>query len=422
MPAMKTIRTVAAGIVLALAAAACSSDDGGSASSPSVQPMSPGDSMSAASIETGAATLRAGLSTLLQEHVYLAGIATGTALQEGPDSDAFAAAAATLDANSVGLADAVGSVYGEKGGDTFLDLWRAHIGMFVDYTVGAATGDEKMKMKAAKDLDGYREDFGAFLESATEGGLPKDAVAEELAPHVETLTAAIDAQAAGNPDAFMLLQEAASHMPHTAHVLAGAIVTQFPDMFDGSVDDPAAELRTVLQTQLQEHVYLAGIATGTALTQGADSKAFTVAAETLDANSVALSESVASVYGDEGGDTFLDLWRAHIGMFVDYTVGAATGDEKMKMKAAKDLDGYREDFGAFLESATEGGLPKESVAEELARHVETLTAAIDAQAAGEAMQFDLLREAASHMPHTADVLAGAIVMQFPEMFAPATAS
>ena len=74
-------------------------------------------------------------------------------------------------------------------------MWRKHIGFFVDYTTGKATGDDDAVKTALSDLEGYGGDFGAFLESATNDGLPKDAVAENLAMHVETLTAAIDAQA-----------------------------------------------------------------------------------------------------------------------------------------------------------------------------------------------------------------------------------
>jgi hypothetical protein len=176
--------------------------------------------------ETAAATTRAVLTAQLQEHVYLAGIATGTALSAGPTSAAYKAAAATLDKNSVQLSETVGSVYGDAGGKQFLDLWRKHIGFFVEYTLGAAKNDTAMKNAAVKKLDGYRADFGAFLESATEGGLPKAAVAEELVPHIQTLAAAVDAQAAKSPTAYDKLKTAADHMPMTAAILAGAIATQ----------------------------------------------------------------------------------------------------------------------------------------------------------------------------------------------------
>ena len=226
---------LAAGIALvAVLGAACGRDDDTAASPDAAQDATSHESMPAAATaataptDTPAAGLRAGLTSLLQEHVYLAGIATGTALGGGD----LAAPAAVLDKNSVALSEAIGSVYGDAAGTQFLDLWRKHIGFFVDYTTGTATKDQAKVDKAKADLDAYRSDFGAFLASANPN-LPKDAVAEELRPHVATLFAAIDAQAAKSPDAVDKLREAAGHMPMTANVLAGAIAKQFPDKFGG---------------------------------------------------------------------------------------------------------------------------------------------------------------------------------------------
>ena len=187
------------------------------------------------SSDTPASDLRAGLTALLQEHVYLAGIAINQAVADGGDLEApaTAAAVAALDANSVDLAGAVGSVYGEAGGDQFLALWRDHIGFFVEYTLAGAGGDTEGQEAARDALNGYRSEFGAFLEAATDGGLPAEAVAEELIPHVDSVFAAIDSVLAGSPDVFADLRTAAGHMPHTAQVLAGAIIAQFPDTFAG---------------------------------------------------------------------------------------------------------------------------------------------------------------------------------------------
>ena len=185
---------------------------------------------SAEGTETGSAELRATLTHGLNEHVYLAGIAVKQGVDNGLDSKQFKAAAGTLDGNSKALAEAIGSVYGPDAGEQFLALWRAHIGMFVDYTKGKATNDSKLVDKAVEDLDGYRAEFGAFLESANPN-LTQDAVAEELKPHVASLSAAIDSVVAGKGDAFDKLREAAGHMPQTANVLAGAIVKQSPEKF-----------------------------------------------------------------------------------------------------------------------------------------------------------------------------------------------
>ena len=204
---------------------------------------------------TPAAGLRVGLNALLSEHVYLAAAATNAAL--GGRQPEFEAAAAALDANSVDVARAIGSVYGPDAEQAFLPLWRKHIGMVVEYTVGVATGDRAKQEKAVNDLVGYTQDFGAFLSGANPN-LPKAVVADLVKHHVLTLKAVIDAQAAKDQDrAFTALRTGAGHMQMIADPLAGAIVKQFPDKIAGASDTPAATLRTTLNLALREHVYLA---------------------------------------------------------------------------------------------------------------------------------------------------------------------
>jgi len=178
-----------------------------------------------------AAGLRAGLNTLLQEHVYLAAAATGAAL-DGRDAE-FKAAAGALDQNSVAISKAIGAVYGTDAERAFLPLWRRHIGFAVDYTLGVASGDRAKTGKAVGDLLGYTEDFGAFLASANPN-LPKNVVAGLVKHHVITLKDVIDAQASKDPaKAYMALRTAAGHMSMIADPLAEAIVKQFPDKFTG---------------------------------------------------------------------------------------------------------------------------------------------------------------------------------------------
>src|SRR4051812_49066754 len=267
--------------------------------------------------ETGAATLRANLTDLLEEHVYLAGIAVSTGVNSGLTSAAFKAAAATLDTNSVALSQAIGSVYGKDAGQGFLALWRKHIGMFVAYTKGLATHDTRAAAKAQKDLDGYRSSFANFLHSANPN-IDVSATADDLQMHVRTLSAAIRAVVGKQGDAFAKLRLAAQHMPGTAAYLAGAIAQQQPKKFDGDVKSPASELRSGLTGLLVEHVYLAGITVNTGVTAGLDAPAFRAAAATLDANTKDLAKAIGSVYGESAQKRFLQLWRAHIGFFVEY--------------------------------------------------------------------------------------------------------
>ena len=176
-----------------------------------------------------ASTLRVTLNVLFRDHVFLAAGATGAALG-GRDGE-FKAAAASLDANSVAISKAIGSVYGDGAEKAFLPLWRKHIGFVVDYTVGLATKDRMKQDKAVADLVAYTEEFGAFLASANPN-LPKSAVAGLVKDHVLTLKAVIDAQGSGNPQrAWSAAQEAANHMAMIADPLAAAIATPFPAKF-----------------------------------------------------------------------------------------------------------------------------------------------------------------------------------------------
>lgn len=334
----------------------------------------------AGEVDSDAATLRATLTALLQEHVYLTGIGVATAYTAGADSDEFAAAKSALDGNTQDLTDAIGSLAGDDAADTFHQVWTDHVGYFVDYAVAKKSGDQAAADAAQAELTGYTQDAGAFFEQISGGNLPAAAVTEALGMHVSTMSAAIDALAAGDPMASDTLRAAADHVGMDAGTIATGLAAGAG--LSGDAMDDASTLRSTLTALLQEHVYLASYAVFTAYTAdgGVDSDAFTAAAATLDANSVALSEAVSSLAGADNGSAFLDLWREHIGFFVDYAVADATGDEQAREQALTDLDGYRPQAGAFFEQISNGELPADDVAAGLGMHVSTLAGAIDSLA------------------------------------------
>jgi hypothetical protein len=356
---------------------------------------------------TAAAALRATLTSLLSDHVWLAGNALDTAVRQQGDlkDPQVVGAVKALDANSVALAEAIGSVYpdAEK---PFLASWRQHIGFFVDYTLGKATKNDEQVAKAKDDLDAYRTSFGELINSVVPE-LPADAVADELKPHVASLFAAIDASVAGKPDYQTRLSMAADHMAMTAEVLAGGIAKN--KQLSGDVDGMASTVRATLTSQLTAHVWLAGNALDTAVQQKGDLKDPQVvgAVKALDANSVALAKTLGSVY-PEAEKPFLASWRQHIGFFVDYTLGKATKNDEQVAKAKDDLDAYRTAFGELINSVVPE-LPADAVAEELKPHVASLFAAIDASVAGKPDYQTKLSIAAEHMPMTAAVLTSGIV-------------
>ncbi len=174
-------------------------------------------------VNSDGSALRAQLTALLADHVYLAAAAIDQAIADGGDLTTadVQAAVAVLDENSVEVAALVGSAYPDAE-QPFLDSWRSHIPFFVNYTLGKATGDEAAAEQAVADLNGYAVSFGQLINSVVPE-LPAEAVQGELEMHAVSLLAAIDANLAGDPEYFSLLKDAAGHMPMTATALAGGI-------------------------------------------------------------------------------------------------------------------------------------------------------------------------------------------------------
>lgn len=216
----KTTAFAGLGLAAALVLTGCSA----TADEPMDEPMTE-EPAAVDTVNSDGAALRAQLTALLADHVYLAGAAIDQALADGGDLETadVQAAVATLDENSVEVAALVGSVYPDAE-QPFLDSWRSHIPFFVNYTLGEATGDEEMSAQAVEDLNGYAVAFGELINSVVPE-LPAEAVQEELEMHAVSLLAAIDANIAGDPEYFSLLKEAAGHMPMTATALAGGIAT-----------------------------------------------------------------------------------------------------------------------------------------------------------------------------------------------------
>lgn len=357
--------------------------------------------------------LRATLDQLLSEHVYLA-VET---MRKGVDgSKDFEQSAAALQGNTEDLSAAIASVYGDEAGEKFKDMWSAHIGFFVDYVKGTVGNDEAAKKAALDELAQYKEDFSNFLSTATEKRLEADALAEGLQMHVDQLVGAFNAYVAGDYEkAYEYEREAIHHMYMVSKGLSNAIVMQFPDKFENhQAVTPAADLRSDLNYLLSEH---AGLAV-TAMQNGIDgSKDFEASAMALSANTEDLSAAIASVYGDEAGEQFKQMWADHIGHFVNYVKATGANDEAGKKAALTALSQYKDSFAKFLETATDGRLPADALAEGLQMHVDQLVKAFDSYTAGDyASTYPSVREAYGHMFETSKGLSGAIVDQFPDKF------
>ncbi|WP_052664106.1 hypothetical protein [Nitriliruptor alkaliphilus] len=351
--------------------------------------------------------IRTDLSHILQEHVVFAALATDAAIA-GNEEGFGQAATALTEGNSVRLADYVGSVYGDETRDVFLELWNSHIDMFVRYTQAAAGGDQAAADAAVEELVEYSETLAAVFDDVTDGALPAEGSQPGILEHVTSLKEAVDLQIAGDADAaFTQLREAAAHMDMLAVALAGAIAEQHGIAGDASSDLAAA--RSKLNSLLAEHVWLAGAATGNALA-GNDAAFGAAAAALTEGNSADLAALVGQFYGEDTEAVFLDLWNSHIGMFVDYTTGVATGDQDAQVQAVAELTEYVATLASVFESVTEGELPASASAPLIEEHVLSTKAVVDAQAAGDDWYAAAL-EAGQHMEMIANPLFEAIARQ-----------
>ncbi|RJN31978.1 hypothetical protein [Nesterenkonia natronophila] len=181
--------------------------------------------------------------------------------------------------------------------------------------------------QAVADLTEYADGVGMFFDRTTDGALDADAVKESINGLIQTLAAAVDSLAAGDPQAFADLKAAADHMVMGAATMAEGL----SEAAAGVVDD----------------------------------------------NAVALADAVGGLAGNEQRDPFLDLWCDHIGYFVDYAGAVAEGDDDSADSALMALDAYRSDAGEFFGDIPSGELPAEDAEEGLSMHVQTVAGAID---------------------------------------------
>ena len=400
------IRLAGALIGVSLLGAACGAPKGGGSTT----------ATSAASTTTtlppgnvDAADLRSKMTALLQENVFLTAMATQAIATSADPAPALAA----REANAKALQDAFTSIFGAGPGSQFGTLWRRHLQSFLDYAKAKVAGDTNGAATVKASFDPFLADLGTFFDTTTNGNIQQAASTTEVKPYVTAVLSAIDAQAAKKATQYDSIKKAADKTNDLANVLVVGFQKGKPGAFRGDPTTGHAVLRSELTLVLEQHVYLAGLAIKAALS-GGDA---TAASATLDANSANLANVFAAVYGDDARQQVLALWRKHIGFFVDYAKATAAKSSSSAGTARSNLDQYRADFGALLESLTKGRLTKSAVSSDLAVHVSTLSNAIDAIAANDPSQVAKLSTAAQHMDGTATTVADALADQFPTTFA-----
>lgn len=398
-------RLMAALVAVSLAAGACGAPKGGpaTAAASTTTTVKPGN--------TDASDYRVRLTGILQEHVYLVGIAVGNQVR-GKDP---APALADVEKNTQRLVNQMSTVVLPASGTTvnaFADPWRKHTSLYLDYAKAKASGNKAASDAVKATFDAPRAQLAAFFDTVTNGNMPKTGADASLKAHFDSVLSAIDAEAQAKPTQFDQLKKASARIPDLADTIVSALVKWEPQVFKGNSGSGKALLRTELNTALLDHVYLTGLATSAALTNGP----FNDASATLDKNSIDLGNLFGAVYGDEANQQFLALWRQHINFLVEYTKAKASNDPRAASAAASNLEAYLGNVGDFLDTLTKGDLTKQVVTTDLRPHITSMEAVIDAQSANDPAQVDKLVSAATHVSDLADDVTDALAKQFPDQF------
>lgn len=408
----KLLRWITVLMALALFGAACSSGGNKKAAAPQAT-KAPVAKASKATSATPAADLRARLTTLLQEHVYLAQAATGAALRgDTKNFDAYANALnGPTDSNTSDLVAAVTSVYGDQSGKAFEGLWRSdkHIPAFVRYTQAVGKGDTAAATQSKDDLNSYAEDFGKAMNSVN-SNIDATAFSDGIKEHAGMLLSVIDAQKSKNYSAmYSNLRQAYAGMSALATTLADATVRKFPEKFQNS--DPnskASDYRAALTRLLNEHVWLFSSVTDAKLAGRTDE--FNVAVETLNgpgnSNTTDVTDAIKAAYGKGIGAAFEGLWRSekHIPAVLKYVDAAKANDSALAEQSFTEEVEYSATFGKIIGDVNPN-LPEQTVKQAVLQHVTTLRTVIDAQVKNDGSAPAMLRKAAHHMDGIADFVA-----------------
>jgi hypothetical protein len=139
--------------------------------------------------------LRSNLTDLLGEHVALVIAAMRAATGQSAD---FKAMAATLNQNTTALGTAVYSLYGDKPGDQFQNLWADHVDALMEYTSATVKGDTSRQNDALARLRAFEPAMAKFLAGATRSQLGAQALAQAYSEHDQMLVSEIKAYQAKN--------------------------------------------------------------------------------------------------------------------------------------------------------------------------------------------------------------------------------
>ena len=395
---------LAAAAVVVLFLAGCSiSNRSSSASSTRLTSPSASPEISAGS---KAADLRTRLDLVLAEHVMVVAKESAAVNYHSDEATGYFRLLAT---NGSALVDVMRSAVGNSAATQFDQVWSIQNGYFVDYTIGLVTHDQAKADGAMSGLlTGFVPQLSQLVTSLTQ--LPLDPMQQLATQQVLAVKAVIDDQFTQNQRSMYAdLHTAYAHSSRIGDAIAVRIVQKYPDKFPGDPSSKAVDVRVSLNTLLQEHAYLATMATD-AIAGGRDAER-SAAANAVAANADALGTVFSALFGTVTATKFDQLWAARDADLVAY---ATSGDGAVAQRLT---DTSTLQLAGLLQ--TTGGLAVKAIQTSARNQVQATLKAIDDQRSKAFAQLaDDDRAAAAAMEAVADPIVDAAVASKPSAFKP----
>ena len=322
---MVSVKWFATLLAAGLMASACSTSTSGATASP-VRLTSPAPSSNPA--DTKAVDLRVRLDLLLGEHVM---VVAKQAAAAAAHNDEYTGYATLLNTNGNDLVAVISTALGNQAGVQFKQAWDMQNGYLVDYTIGIVTHNANKSTGAMSGLqNGFVPQFAQTIASLTQ--LPLSATTQLSMLRVNELKTVLDEE---------LTRAYAKMYPdlHIANVdgslvgdeLATRISRLYADKYPGDPMGKGADARVSLNTLLQEHAYLATMATDAAVAARTADRAAAVTA--LGVNADALSKVFVGLLGPAAGAQFGHVWGARDTDLMNYAMsGDATSRQDLTDK------------------------------------------------------------------------------------------
>lgn len=174
------------------------------------------------------------------------------------------------------------------------------------------------------------------------------------------------------------------------------------------------ELRATLDSLLSEHYALA-VDSMMKVYDGDEAADAAVAA--LDANAADMEPVIASVYGDEGGAAFVEIFDKHNMGTDDYAAAVKADDEAMQEEALAQIQSFVDEMGEFLGTATEGNLPEDGATAALREHEDFIQETFDLYVEGDyEAAYTSYLDGFTQIFGAGSAISGAISAQFPDQF------